>query len=124
MYSVRRWRPGMTEPTAEEVLDIALINRARLDPAGEAALYGIDMNEGLAPGTISAVSKQPLAWSDALNTSARAHSQSMISNDYFAHNDPTTGSTPQSRGDAAGYVGSVGENISAATAFPRRRASS
>jgi hypothetical protein len=103
----------MTEPTAEEVLNIALINRARLDPATEAALFGIDLNEGLAPGAISTVSKQPLAWSDPLNTAARAHSQSMISNDYFAHTDPITGSTPQSRVEAAGYVGGVGENIAA-----------
>jgi FG-GAP-like repeat/Cysteine-rich secretory protein family/RTX calcium-binding nonapeptide repeat (4 copies) len=103
----------MTEPTAEEVLDIALINRARLDPTAEAALFAFDLNEGLAPGTISTVSKQPLAWSDALNIAARAHSQSMISNDYFAHTDPTTGSTPQSRVGAAGYVGSAGENIAA-----------
>ena len=103
----------MTEPTAEEVLDIALINRARLDPAAEAARFGIDLNEGLAAGTISAVSKQPLAWSESLNTAARAHSQSMINNDFFAHNDPTTGSNPQSRAVAAGYAGSVGENIAA-----------
>jgi hypothetical protein len=36
----------MADPTAQEILDWALINRARLDPAGEAALYGIDLNEG------------------------------------------------------------------------------
>ena len=52
----------MALPTAQELLDIALVNRARLDPAAEAALFGIDLNEGLAPGTISAASKQPLAF--------------------------------------------------------------
>jgi hypothetical protein len=101
----------MAEPTAQEVLMMELINRARLDPAGEAARYGIDLNEGLAQGTINTISKQPLAWSDALFTSADQHSQAMISSNYFAHNDPNTGSTPQSRANAAGYSGSVGENI-------------
>ena len=103
----------MTEPTAQEVLDIALVNRARLDPAGEAARYGIDLNEGLPAGTISTVSKQPLAYSDSLHTAAVGHSQSMITNDYFAHVDPTNSSTPQSRATAAGYGGGAGESISA-----------
>jgi uncharacterized protein YkwD len=105
----------MAEPTTQEVLMMALINRARLNPAGEAARYGIDLNEGLAAGTISSASKQPLAFSDPLLTSADAHSQAMIDNDYFAHNDPNTGSTPQSRANAAGYSGAVGENIAWAT---------
>ena len=101
----------MAEPTAQEVLMMALINRARLDPTGEAARYGIDLNEGLAAGTITTKSKQPLAFSTALFTAADAHSQAMIDTDYFAHNDPNTGSTPQSRGTGAGYAGGVGENI-------------
>ncbi len=104
----------MAQPTAQELLDIALINRARLDPAGEAARYGIDLNEGLAPGTITATSKQPLAFSGMLDTAALGHSQSMITNDYFAHVDPTDKSTPSSRVSATGYSAStVGENISA-----------
>jgi len=103
----------MAQPTALDLLDIALINRARLDPAGEAARYGIDLNEGLAPGTITTVSKQPLAFSGMLVDSATGHSQSMIANDYFAHNDPTDGSTPGSRITASGYSWSTyGENIS------------
>jgi Ca2+-binding RTX toxin-like protein len=101
----------MSLATAQEVLMLALINRARLDPAGEAARYGIALNEGLPAGTISAASKQPLAFSDSLNTSADAHSQAMIDSDFFAHTNPYTGSTPQSRATAAGYVGGVGENI-------------
>src|SRR4051812_28428657 len=101
----------MPEPTAQEILMMEFINRARLDPAGEAARYGIDLNEGLPAGTISTVSRQPLAWSTPLFNSADAHSQSMIDNDYFAHTDPTNGSTPQWRATAAGYSGLVGENI-------------
>jgi cysteine-rich secretory family protein len=104
----------MSGPTAQELLDIALINRARLNPAGEAALDGIDLNEGLAPGTITTASKQPLAYSDALLASSTEHSQSMISNDYFSHDDPTDGSTPFTRMTAAGYnFLSAGENIAA-----------
>ena len=38
--------------TALEQMLLELINRARLDPAAEAARFGIDLNEGLAPGTI------------------------------------------------------------------------
>lgn len=101
----------MSEPTAAEVLNFALINRARLDPVGEAARNGIDLNEGLAPGTISGLSRQPLALSAALHSAAAEHSQSMITNDYFNHVDPTTSSTPQLRAAIAGYVGVVGENI-------------
>ena len=48
--------------TSYDVLMWALINRARLDPAGEAARDGIDLNEGLSPGTLSATSRQPLAF--------------------------------------------------------------
>jgi len=104
----------MTQPTAQEVLDIALINRARLDPAGEAARYGIDLNEGLPAGTLTTASRQPLAFSDLLHTAALGHSQSMITNDYFAHIDPTDNSTPWSRMTVAGYTYSyAGENIAA-----------
>jgi hypothetical protein len=102
----------MSGPTAQELLDIALINRARLNPAGEAAMDGIDLNEGLAPGTITTASKQPLAFSDALDSTSTEHSQSMITNDYFAHTDPTDMSTPFTRMIAAGYNYSfAGENI-------------
>ena len=101
----------MSQPTAQEVMTIALINRARLDPAGEAARYGIDLNEGLQPGTLGAASRQPLAFNASLFAAADAHSQAMIDSDYFAHNDPNTGSSPQSRGTGAGYSGGVGENI-------------
>ena len=43
----------MPVPTAQEVLMWQLVNRARLDPVAEAARYGIDLNEGLAAGTIA-----------------------------------------------------------------------
>ncbi len=48
-------------PTAHEQYLLELINRGRLDPPAEAARYGIDLNQGLAPGTITTEPKQPLA---------------------------------------------------------------
>ena len=38
--------------SASEQLLIEMINRARLDPEGEAALFGIDLNQGLSTGTL------------------------------------------------------------------------
>src|SRR5262245_58376639 len=54
---------------------LELINRARTDPAAEAARpdYGIDLNEGLAPGTISADPKQPLAPNEWLLQTIEGH---------------------------------------------------
>lgn len=100
--------------TAQETLILEMINRARLDPDGEAARLGISLNEGLAPGTISSASKQPLAPSAKLVSSARGHSAFMLSVDKFAHEGIGDG-TPASRMTNAGYVFSGswarGENI-------------
>lgn len=100
--------------TAQEQFALELINRARLDPAGEAKRLGIDLNEGLAPGTISSAPKDPLASNPMLDASARAHSQHMDAVDKMAHEGIGDG-TPASRMQAAGYtpVGSTwyGENI-------------
>src|ERR1700733_14375163 len=97
--------------TAVEQMILELINRARLDPAAEAARDGIDLNEGLPAGTISATSKQPLAMNQTLLTIARAHDQDMIAHNYFAHTD-SSGFTPDQRMTNAGYSYSWwGENI-------------
>ena len=101
----------MANPIAQETLLLALINRARLNPAGEAARYGVDLNQGLTPGTITTASKQPLAFNPFLFAAADLHSQNMIDRDFFDHNDPLTGTTPQTRANNAGYAGGVGENI-------------
>ena len=105
----------MAELTAHEQLLIELVNRARLDPAGEAARYGIDLNQGLAAGTISAAPKQPLAPNPNLATAAQNHSQWMLDNDVFNHTG-AGGSDPEDRMRGAGYsfTGSWrwGENIS------------
>lgn len=93
---------------------LELINLARLDPAGEAASLGIDLNEGLSAGTISSDAKQPLAFNPYLITGARAHSQWMLDNDIFQHNG-SDGTSPGDRMEDAGYTftGSYtwGENI-------------
>ncbi|MCE9592368.1 MAG: hypothetical protein K8S99_17830 [Planctomycetes bacterium] len=65
-------------PTAVEQYMVELINRARLDPAGEAARYGIDLNEGLAPGTLSIDPRQPVAVNLFLTDAARSHAQWMF----------------------------------------------
>ena len=56
----------MAANSAQEQLMLELINRARMNPAAEAARQGIDLNQGLAPGTISAAPKQVLAMNDLL----------------------------------------------------------
>jgi uncharacterized protein YkwD len=101
-------------PSNFEQYMIEMINRARANPAAEAARYGIDLNEGLAAGTISTAPKQPLAANANLTDSSRTHSQWMIDTDTFAHTG-AGGSTPQDRMSAAGYAftgtWSWGENI-------------
>uniref|UniRef100_UPI0013DAD177 dockerin type I domain-containing protein n=1 Tax=Candidatus Laterigemmans baculatus TaxID=2770505 RepID=UPI0013DAD177 len=94
-----------------EQLTIELINRARANPAAEARRYGIGLNDGLPPGTISTASKQPLAPHQALLNAADAHSQDMLNRDFFSHENPD-GEMPWDRMLEAGYRYSLaGENI-------------
>lgn len=102
------------EPTAYEQLLLELINRARADPAAEAARFGIGLNEGLSRGGISAAAKQPLAFNQYLIAAARGHSQWMLNVDQFSHVG-VNGSDAGDRMTAAGYPLSGdwawGENI-------------
>jgi uncharacterized protein YkwD len=98
----RRLMTVSTGPTAAEQYMLEMINRARANPAAEAASLGIDLNEGLAPGTISADAKQPLAFNPMLITAARSHSQWMIDKNTFAHNEGSV--DPGAQMQAAGYV--------------------
>ena len=105
----------MAELNAREQLFLELINRARMDPAGEAVRYGLaDLNSGLPAGTITAAPKQVLAPNALLTDAARAHSQWMIDTDVFDHTG-VNGTNPGQRMTNAGYVftGSWtwGENI-------------
>lgn len=47
----------MAEPTALEQYVLELVNRARADPAAEAARLGIDLNQGLGAGQITTAAK-------------------------------------------------------------------
>jgi len=104
----------MAEPTAYEQYMLELVNRARANPAAEAARLGIDLNQGLAAGTISTAAKQPLAFSPLLVDAARTHSGWMLNTDTFSHTG-AGGSDPGARMKAAGYAfsgaWSWGENI-------------
>src|SRR5690349_7486538 len=93
----------MAQPTAYEQYFLELVNRARLDPAGEAARFGMGLNDGLAAGTISATPKQPLASNPALLDAADAHSAWTLATDTFSHTG-ANGSSPGDRMGAAGYA--------------------
>jgi hypothetical protein len=101
-------------PTVHEQLMLELINRARANPGAEAARLDIDLNQGLAPGTIADTLKQPLAMHPQLIGAARGHSQWMLDNNVFSHTGEG-GSSAQQRMQAAGYPFSgtwtSGENL-------------
>jgi len=105
----------VAEPTALEQYALELTNRARADPAAEAARLGIGLNDGITGGSISPAAKQPLAFNPLLLDAARAHGAWMLATDIFDHTG-AGGSTPQQRMAAAGYAfdppWNTGENIS------------
>jgi uncharacterized protein YkwD len=96
-------RAGQLTPTNYDQYLLELTNRGRANPTSEAARYGIDLNEGLAAGTISAAAKQPLAFNLNLNASADSQSQWMLANNAFSHTG-AGGSQPNDRMAAAGYA--------------------
>src|SRR5689334_6801581 len=106
----------MAAPTAQEQLFLELINRARLDPLGEAARQGLsDLNAGLVAGTISTAQKQVLTFNEFLNDSADGHTAWMLSTGLFQHAGPGNNNASQ-RMAAAGYdfsgsPSSWGENL-------------
>jgi hypothetical protein len=110
----------MSDMTPQEQLMLELINRARMDPNGEAKRFGISLNEGVASGDkISKAPKEVLAGNDDLLQAANSHSDWMIDEDVFAHEETgggSTGKNPVDRMEAAGYVftgsSASGENIS------------
>ena len=70
----------MAQPTASEQLMLELVNRARLDPAAEAARTGVGLNDGLTSGSIDSSSKEPLVVNYDHVNSARQHSEYMFQN--------------------------------------------
>lgn len=98
--------------TAAEQYMLELVNRARLDPLGEAARHGIDLNQSLSPGQLHGSARGVLAPDAALDLAATRHSSWMLATDVFSHTG-VNGSTPSQRALAAGYDGwGAGENIS------------
>ncbi len=102
------------EPTDAEQYLLELVNRGRADPGAEVARVGVDLNQGLPPGTINNIPKPPLAFNAKLLDSARSHSDWMLEVDIFDHTG-RNGSKPDGRMKAAGYPFSGnwgwGENI-------------
>lgn len=112
------------DPTPEEQLYLELINRARANPAAEAARLAAITDPAIAAdykatgvdlalmqtqfGTLT--SAQPLAMNARLTDAARAHSQDMFVNVFQDHTG-SDGGTLGTRLNAVGYVGSAGENI-------------
>lgn len=105
---------GVTrEPTSLEQYYLELVNRARANPNGEVARLageiwgdtGIpaapNLNEGLAPGTISAAAKQPLAFDTRLIDAVTEYSDLLLDIEQFTH---TANGTAASRMTSAGYV--------------------
>ena len=82
---------------------LQLINRARANPKAEASRLGIDLNQGLARGSISTAAKPPLSFHPNLIKSARGHSRWMLDNDVFSHTGVGNSDSGQ-RMAAAGYV--------------------
>lgn len=128
----------MAAPTAFEQEMLELINRARANPAGE--FDAIVANQAAGTGVTNDITQAlnffnvdlalfktqlatfgsvaPLAWNDALNNAAKAHSSLMIAQDTQSHQlsgEPGLGE----RVTAAGYSWSnVGENIYAFSQDP------
>src|SRR3954463_12402694 len=57
----RTGEPRMAQPTAFEQYFLELVNRARLDPAAEAARLGIGLNDGLGGGQLTTGAPAPTA---------------------------------------------------------------
>ncbi|HEY2785245.1 MAG TPA: FG-GAP-like repeat-containing protein [Fimbriiglobus sp.] len=95
----------------QEQYFLQLINRGRSDPAAEAARFGIDLNEGLAAGTLPADAAQPLAANTSLQTAIEGQLAYLASTGTFSHVGPD-GSLPWDRTTAAGYPSTfVAENL-------------
>jgi hypothetical protein len=108
IWQVQQSAQGTSMPhSISEQLTIELINRARMDPAGEAARKGMALDQGLSPGTITPTPKQVLAPSAILEQAARSHAEWMRDTGTFSHKG-VDNSTPGDRMQAAGYVFSGG----------------
>lgn len=72
--------------TAAEQYALELLNRARLDPLGEARRFGIGLNDGVdADDIITTAPMQVLAHSAVIEQAAQLHAAWMIEKDIFGH---------------------------------------
>lgn len=62
-------------------------------------------------GTKRMNAARPLRWDARLEVAAQQHAQDMIRLNFRGHVNPQTGSEPWQRAQAAGFRGSVGENL-------------
>jgi uncharacterized protein YkwD len=114
------------DPTAEEQYMLELVNRARANPTAEGlrlryttdadvlaaySYFDVDL-AAMAAAFAGYPVRPPLAFNANLIAAARAHSQDMASNNFQGHTG-STGSTMQTRIDAAGYTGwnALAENV-------------
>lgn len=114
------WLPGVAQaqqqpyshgnPSIFEQYMLELINRARANPSGEAARFGIALNANLPAGTISTAPKAPVAFHPLLIAAARKHSDWMLNTNTFSHTG-LNGSTPTTRASWEGFTHGVAENI-------------
>ncbi|HYE02508.1 MAG TPA: hypothetical protein VD963_04660, partial [Phycisphaerales bacterium] len=75
--------------SADEVYLAELVNRARANPAAEAARLGLDLTLDLTPAELARlVPQEPLALNQYLTLAARAHSLDMAQRDFFDHINP------------------------------------
>lgn len=73
-------------PTNYEQLLLELVNKARSNPAAEAARLKMGLNDNLSEDRkITPTPKQPLPFHSALINASRAHSKWMVDNDIFSH---------------------------------------
>lgn len=98
------------DPSPLEQAMLELVNAARANPLGEAARLGIDLNQGLTPGTITTNAKPPLAFHPQLIAAARGHSDWMLLSGIFSHTG-VDGTSPTQRAQRAGYAFQAAENI-------------
>ena len=111
ILEARRLMASAVNLSPHEQLLLELTNRARLNPAEEAAELGVPLNQGLPQGTLSADPREPLAPQQQLQNAASQHASDMLANNYLSHVNQQ-GQTPNQRAQAAGYPERVGENIS------------
>lgn len=121
------------DPTADEVLDVEFINRARADAVLEAtrlqnltdtnvlnAISSFNVDLDLMETQFATLQRTtgPLAINQRLTSAARLHSLDMLDNDFQGHTSSSSPPSPYSPGDGLGqrmqkngFIGGAGENV-------------